>query len=262
MNSAGGSFLSLAAVIFSLSACSRDPVSWSDVRYSLAGTPANAVGDSASGADSVDVPIPIPDSGVCRSSVRVARARKSFFAVWWSLRPDSSVELKTSRSDDGAPWTRPAIVDSTDGSRRGCARPASSIATDPVSGYVHFAYFLDAASGTGVFAAHSMDRDSSFHAAVAMVYGSRPSNTSIAAEGDRVAVAYEDPNSLRPQIVVALSKTMGHLFETRMPVSGESAAATDPVVKLRGTKLEVSWTERSDADSTSERHASRTGIWK
>jgi hypothetical protein len=154
------------------------------------------------------------------------------------------------------------IADSGDVTRRGCSRPPPAIATDPVSGYVHIAYFLEPPSGAGVFSVHSMDRDSSFHSPAAMVYGARQSDVSIAAEGDRVAVAYEDPNSARRQIFVALSKTMGHIFESRVPVSDESANAANPVVKLRGTKLEVSWTEAGSSNSSRERHVSRTGIWK
>jgi hypothetical protein len=247
----------LAAAITSLSACADDPVAWSDIRYSVGGSR-----DSASVTDSAESALPIPDAAACRNTVRIARSGKSFFAVWWSARGDSTAALVTSRSDDGGAWTRPVAADTTDAGRRGCSRPAPSVATDAETGYVHFAYFIEPTSGAGVFSIHSMDRDSSFHAPVAMVYGSRPSNTSIAAEGGKVAVAYEDPNSSRHQIVVALSRTMGHIFETRVPVSEENTDAVDPVVRLRGTKLEVSWIEKTSADSTSERHASRTGTWK
>jgi hypothetical protein len=261
-----GTTLTLAIAAFG--ACSGDPVAWSDVRYSFAGIAGTAdstkeIPSADEPADSVArLPLPIPDSAACRASIRLARSGKSFYAVWWSVRPDSSAILESSRSDDGGAWTRAVIADSGDVARRGCSRPPPSIATDPVSGYVHIAYFLEPSSGAGVFSVHSMDRDSSFHSPAAMVYGARQSNVSIAAEGDRVAVAYEDPNSTRPQILVALSKTMGHIFESRIPVSDESASAMNPVVKLRGTKLEVSWTERPSRDPTSERHASRTGIWR
>ena len=170
--------------------------------------------------------------------------------------------LLTSRSDDGGAWTKPVVVDSTDASTRGCARPAPSIAGDVVSGYVHLSYFLEPAAGAGVFSAHTMDGGASFHAPVALVYGARPAATSVAAEGDRVAVAYEDPNSGRPRIFVALSKSMGHLFELKLPVSGESGNAVNPVARLHGRKVEVSWTEFPASDSDQVRHASRTGTWK
>lgn len=260
----GARTLAALGIAFISIACSTEPVEWSNIRYSLAGTPdtSRVVTNDSSGDDSGVLPLPLPDSTACRSSIHLARSGKSFYAVWWSVRSDSSAILESSRSDDGGAWTRAVVADSGDVTRRGCSRPSPSIATDPVSGYVHIAYFLEPSSGAGVFSVHSMDRDSSFHSPAAMVYGARQSNVSVAAEGDRVAVAYEDPNSARPQIFVALSKTMGHIFESRILVSDESATATNPVVKLRGTKLVVSWTERQSVDSNSERHASRTGIWK
>lgn len=244
-------------------ACAKEPVDWSDVRYSLAGTagPSGEPADS-SVSDSAHGALPIPDPARCPGSIRIARAEKSFFAVWWSVRTDSSAVLFLSRSDDGGPWTKPVAADTTDASARGCNRPAPSIAADIVSGYVHIGYFAEPAQGAGAFYVHSMDRGESFHAPVAMVFGSRPSNTAVTAEGDRVAVAYEDPNSSRPRIFVGLSKTMGHIFELKLPVSGENAAAVNPTVRLRGTKLEVRWTEIDPSDSTRRRQASRTGTWK
>ena len=242
--------------------CSKDPVQWADVHYPLTGTVAAPVAADSSRAVKSAGEVPIPDSSRCRSSVRLARAEKTFFAVWWSIRKDSSAVLFTSRSDDGGPWTQPAAADTMDASGRGCARPAPSIGSDVVSGYVHIGYFAEPSSGPGVFYVHSMDRGVSFHAPVALVYGARPANTAVTAEGDRVAVAYEDPNTSRPQIFVALSKTMGHIFELKLPVSEDNAAAVNPSVHLRGTKLEVSWTEIDPADSTRRREASRTGTWK
>ncbi len=256
--------LALILPALCVAACSQDPVRWGNVRYSLARTasaPSAVDRDSSNAADSA-TEILIPDPPRCRSSIRLARAEKTFFAVWWSLRKDSSAALLTSRSDDGEPWTKPIAADTTDASGRGCTRPAPAIASDVVSGYVHIAYFAEPSSGAGVFYVHSMDRGESFHAPVPLVFGARPSNTAVSAEGGRVAAAYEDPNSSRPRIFAALSKTMGHIFELKLPVSEESAVAANPTAHLRGTKLEVSWTEIDPADSTRRRQASRTGTWK
>lgn len=253
----------IAATVVLTIACAKEPVEWSDVRYSLAGTagPSGGAPDSSM-TDSTPASIPIPDSARCVGSIRVARAEKSFFAVWWSVRQDSSAVLFLSRSDDGGPWTKPVAADTTDASARGCARPAPSIAADVASGYVHVGYFAEPSAGAGAFYVHSMDRGESFHAPVAMVFGSRPAHTAVTAEGDRVAVAYEDPNSSRPRIFVGLSRTMGHIFEIKLPVSDENAAAVLPSAHLRGTKLEVRWTEIDPSDSTRRRQASRTGTWK
>ena len=253
--------VSIAGGIAFVGCVPDSPVSWSDVRY--ASSPAeNRPARTETRAAEGFAPrgITVPDSGACARTVRVVRAGKSFFAAWWSVRADSTAALLSSRSDDGGPWTRAVPADAADNDRLGCDRPAPSIFADIGTGYVHVAYFAAPSSGAGVFASHSMDRDSSFHAPVAMVYGSRPSETSIAARGDRVAVAYSDPNSARPRIFVALSETMGHTFYARIPVSEESVSATAPVVQLHGTKIEVSWTETSSPSGG--RRASRTGIWK
>jgi hypothetical protein len=257
-------FVAASAV---LTACAKQPVDWSDVRYPLAGAAGTASVASAAAADSSvldseSAALPIPDPARCPKSIRIARAEKSFFAVWWSVRKDSSAVLLTSRSDDGGAWTEPVAADTSDASGRGCARPAPSIAADVASGYVHIGYFAEPSQGAGAFYVHSMDRGESFHAPVAMVFGSRPANTAVTAEGDRVAVAYEDPNSSRPRIFVGLSKTMGHIFELKVPVSDDNAAAVLPTAHLRGTKLVVGWTEIDPSDSTRRRQASRTGTWK
>lgn len=252
-------------VVAALVGCSREPVVWSDVHYSLAGT-AGSRSVATTGTPAVDESsggeVTIPDPARCPASLRIARAEKSFFAVWWSVRKDSSAVLLTSRSDDGDAWLKTVAADTSDASGRGCARPAPSIAADVASGYVHIGYFAEPAEGPGTFYVHSMDRGQSFHAPVAMVFGARPANTAVSAEGDRVAEAYEDPNSSRPRIFVGLSRTMGHIFELKLPVSDGNAAAVDPRVHLRGTKLEVSWTEIDPSDSTRRRQASRTGTWR
>ena len=64
-----------------------------------------------------------------------------------------------------------------------------------------------APEGTGVFFAHFMG--SMLHSPVAVIYGERLVATAIAAEGDRVVVAYEEPNGTRQQVDVAMSHDAG-----------------------------------------------------
>jgi len=262
-----GTTMIFALAMLSLTACEKEPVQWSDISYHMAvsaGPSSSETGDSADGQSSLATggPIPIHDLHACWPSIRLARAEKSFYAAWWSVRPDSSASLDVSRSDDGADWTKPVIADSTDASSRGCNRPPPAVVADILSGYVHLAYFIEPASGAGVFSVHTMDRGETFHSPVPIVFNDQPSRTSIAAEGDRVAVAYDQPVGERSQVFVALSKTAGHLFNTSLPVSAENANASDPRAILHGTKLELSWTEHSSADSTHLRLATRTGTWK
>jgi hypothetical protein len=111
-----------------------------------------------------------------------------------------------------------------------------------VSGYVHVTYALQAAEGPGLFFSHSMDGGVSFHAPVPILYGERLGRTSVAADGDFVVVGFEDPNSSAPRIGLALSRTMGHIFEQRiLPVSDDNGAATNPLTAVSGRRVAVAW---------------------
>jgi hypothetical protein len=186
------------------------------------------------------------------------------FVVWWSVRQDSSALLVLGQSRDaGRSWTSQVIADSTDRSARGCARPAPAIAADPATNYVHLAYFAEPPSGSGIFFAHSMDGGRTFHAAVPIVFGENSSFVAVAASGDRVAVAYEDPNSREPSVGVALSHSMGHIFEDREIVSNEDERARQPAVELRGDSIRLWWSDYSaDPRISATRTAYRAGLWR
>jgi hypothetical protein len=109
-------------------------------------------------------------------------------------------------------------------------------------------YGLVAPEGTGVFFAHSMDRGVTFHAPVAIVYGDLLGATSVAASGDVVAVAFEDPSGRAARVGLALSHTMGHIFEDRMvPVSDDNGAAAQPQVAVAGREIAIAWREGTDS---------------
>lgn len=191
----------------------------------------------------------------CGESVRLVPVGDStFVATWWAVRPDSTAVLLAARGVArrepdalAGDWERTLVVDTLDRGAHGCARPAPAIAFEPRTGYVHVSYAMDAPEGTGVFFAHSMDAGRMFHSPVSIVYGPRLATTAIAARGDTVAVAYEDPNSSTPpQVALALSLTAGHIFEHKsIPVSAGAYAAVAPHVAFdpSGTVL-ARWRER------------------
>ena len=233
--------------------CQHPPVVWD-------GQPISVAGASAVGAVVVvDSPprfmvpstrgAPPREPGGCAASLRFADGTDGVvYAAWWAARPDSSVLLRVARSaDGGATWGAAETAEGRDKGVRGCARPAAAVAVDPDSGYLHLAYFLEPADGAGVFYAHRMQ--GMFHAPVAIVYGQRPAAVAVAARGDTVVVAYEDPNGATPRIALAVSMTAGHLFAVRVPVSGESVAARAPVAGLRGTRVGVGWWESAVGDA-------------
>ena len=213
-------------------------------------------------------PVAASPNGACPGSLRTVRSGPDVYGAWWMVRDDSSAVLMAGRSTDGGQsWGMVQPADTLDRSRRGCARPAPAIAADSSTNYVDFAYFLEAREGPGVFFTHSMDArqlgvgDGVFHSPVPVVYGDNPARVSVAARGDRVAVAYEDPNGDRASVGLALSGTMGHIFEQRLLVSQSDLPASDPSVTLHGDSVVVQWIERVDSSSVGGRVAERSATW-
>jgi hypothetical protein len=246
--------LSVAAA---LGACTRDApaVAWTPQRVAPAPTPA---GPATVTADGVLVPdtllalaarVSRPAGPVCPGSLRLAQSGPTLYGVWWAPRPDSGARLLAARSSDfGRTWSAPSPVDTTDRAVTGCRREPASIAADDASGYVHVAYALQAPEGPGLFFSHSMDDGATFHSPVPIFYGDRLGRTSVAADGDLVIVAFEDPNSRSPRVGLALSRTMGHIFEQRLlPLSDDNGTASHPSAAVRGHRIAVAWEQRAAA---------------
>jgi hypothetical protein len=186
-------------------------------------------------------------------------------AVAWIERENGSAALHAAHSTDGGrSWGPPVPVDTVDRGHLRCRRPPPALFADARSGYLHVAYFLEGPEGPGIFFSHSMEHTTLFHEPVPIVYGTRPSRASVGAWGDTVAVAYEDPNAPRQQVRLALSPTMGHIFQEWVPVSGRTVAALEPHVAVRGGRVAVAWTERGVLGNVNEPAAVivRTGWWR
>src|SRR5471032_1594893 len=217
-----------------LAACAPDPVKWeAETRDGPALT--------------VPWTPPVMPSGtpLCAGSLVAARAKgDTAYAAWWAPRADSTALLMVARSADGGrSWRAPETADSTDHGRTGCARQMPFIAADSTNGYVHVVYFMVAAEGPGIFFTHSMGGGELFHSPVPIVYGDRPTASAVACNGDTVAVAFIDPNSATPQLWLALSRTTGHIFESRIEVSPSTVQASRPAVTVSGQRVSVGWLE-------------------
>ena len=252
-------WIALSAILF-LAACEQGAVEWEgELARRPAPTdsmvPSLALDSSealSSGSAAVTPPVDY-DGQACPGTVRFGSSRDRLgreltAAAWWSLRPDSSARLVAALSANrGATWSPAAPVDTVDRSARGCRRPAPAVTIEPRTGYVHVAYWLEAPEGPGVFFSHSMDEGATYHAPVPIVYGRQPANVAIAASGDTLAVAYEDPNAASPAIGLALSKSQGHLFERKgIVASPKGARARRPVVDIQGSRLVVGWMEADE----------------
>lgn len=239
----------MLSMILALGCGSPSALQWEDVQplegtlsersaLVLAEGSPGVLGESAGVGD-------LPPGPLCAGSLRVARdGQGSLLAAWWSPKDDSSAILLVARraEGEGSAWGSPVIADARDASRLGCDRPAPAIAADGATGYVHLAYFLDSPTdGRGVYGGHSMDAGAYFHAPVPVVFGDRPVRTAVANAGELVAVAYEDPNSERARVALAVSVTAGHLYEHRSEASPASMRATMPLVAITGRRIAVAW---------------------
>jgi len=238
-------------------ACSGAPISWGNaVTRSGNALPGRLLIDAGEPRFTTDTAALVAPEipGSCPGSARVALSGPSGterYIAWWAPRPDSSAALLSARSTDaGRSWSAPEPVDTADHRAVGCSRPAPAIAADSASGYVHVAYSMRDAQGAGIFFSHSMDRGRMFHWPVTIVYGDHLTDVAIAARGDTVAVAYIEPSSDHPQLGLALSHTMGHIFENRLTVPS-SADASDPAIAIAAGRIGVAWVHQTPGGAAS-----------
>ena len=250
----------IAVAVLALPACVGEPVDWGDVAYrgSQLGDP-----DARSAVFSANLPQVSGGANQCLRSIRTTGALPDLFRVWWTSRSDSSVILSMQHSrDGGASWSPPLTVENRDRGRRGCDRPPPGVFYDFVSGYLHIVYFIEAATGAGVFFAHSMDKGAMFHSPVPVVFGNTPSAASVAANGDSVVVVFEDPNATAPRIGIVLSHSAGHIFEARGDATPDDVPAVKPWVTLDHRKITVWWKAGEDvAGNRGDRVGFRAGNW-
>jgi hypothetical protein len=245
--------LACAAALL-LSACDKPVVVWGDPTPIDEPSAASILTFVAGGKPAL-VPAkatpPGPSKpGVCAATVVTAAGKTRLHAAWWSVRPDSSAVLYAGSSpDSGKTWDSTVPVDTTDISSTGCNRPLPSLAV--VGDDEYLAYSMKAPEGTGVFFAHTMA--SMLHSPVPVIYGERLVATAIAADSQRVAVAYEEPNGRREQVDVALSFSQGHLFEQHVSASRSIDVAVRPMVAFTGDQLAVSWITRRPLETATSR---------
>jgi hypothetical protein len=108
-----------------------------------------------------------------------------------------------------------------------------------------------------------MDGGKTFHGVVPIVFGKNPAFVSVGAHGDRVAVAFEDPNSAAPAIGISFSQDYGHTFAESQIISGQGELARQPKVELESANVRVWWSDhapdpRISATRTAYREATFT----
>ena len=166
-------------------------------------------------------------------------------------------------ADGGATWEAPVIPDSRESPEPPCRRLPPSLFADSGNGFLHVAYFSEVPGGAGVYYVHSMDAarlvqvgPGMFEQPRALTYGRRGARTSVASRGDTVVVAYEDPNSARGGLQLAVSSTAGHSFDLRVPLPGGTGAVAHPSVELAAGRVTVTWREAADTSRALRRSGS------
>jgi hypothetical protein len=244
--------LACAAALL-LSACDKPVVVWGDpvpIDEPSAGSVLSVDAGGKPGFFQPAAQLRPSKPGLCSATVVTAAGKTRLHAAWWAVRPDSSAVLYAGSSpDSGKTWDSTVPVDTTDVSSTGCSRPLPSLAV--VGDDEYLAYSMKAPEGTGVFFAHTMS--SMLHSPVPVIYGERLVATAIAADSQRVAVAYEEPNGRREQVDVALSFSQGHLFEQHLSASRSIDVAVRPAVAFTGDRLAVSWITRRPLETATSR---------
>lgn len=234
-----------------LAACAPEPIEWdapSDMPGTIGAT-TRLIMDAQANPRLVDAPtrvVAVSPAG-CEGSVTLTHAQGGeWYVAWFIARADSSVVLAVARStDDGATWSTHVVADDRDRGRRGCSRPRPALEADAVSGYLHVAYFIEAAAGAGIWYMHSTEGGTLWHQAIGVLYGDEPASTSIASAGDTVLVAYEHPESGGTRLGLAISRQAGHTFAERLRVVRGSGSARDPRIAFRDGRVALAWIERA-----------------
>ncbi|MEO6332107.1 MAG: sialidase family protein [Gemmatimonadaceae bacterium] len=237
-----------------LSACAGDGISWGPVTYGE--VPSEPRAESAT--------LPARGGAGCADVVVVARG-EARYAAWWEARADGSSALMLARSPDGGVnWETPIVADGRDRGGLRCSRPPPSLFADGTSEYLHLTYHISPRGSPGVYFTHSMKAsalgttgEGVLHMPVAVTHGDRPVLSSVSGRGDTIVVAFEDPNSVRPRVLLAYSTGAGHVFSTHGVVSPAGPAASSPRVSLAGDSVRVRWLEETSGGA--RRAATRSG---
>lgn len=235
----------IAAIWVFAGGCSPDPIAWSAVEYL----------DTSFAVETVVA----ADARLC--GVSEAGDGDERYRAGWDARTGALTVMRS--ADGGVSWGAPVVPDPRESPEPPCRRPPPSLFADSGNGFLHVAYFSEVRGGAGVYYVHSMDAarlvqvgPGMFEQPVALTYGRRAARTSVASRGDTVVVAYEDPNSARGGIQLAVSSTAGHSFDLRVPLPGGTGAVAHPSVGLTPGRVTVTWREVADTSRALRRSGS------
>lgn len=229
---------SLGAAILA-GACTHDPIAWGAAEYL-----------DVAAAAAVAEPGIVQQERLC--GVTEVALGSERYRAGWDARTGGLTVMRS--PDGGRSWDVPAVPDSRASPEPPCSRLPPALFADSGNGFLHVAYFSEVSGAPGVYYVHSMDATrlaqigpGMFERPIALTYGRRAVRTSVASRGDTVVVAYEDPNSARGGVQLAISSMAGHSFDSRSVLPGGTGAVGEPRVELSAGQLSVTARDLTDA---------------
>ena len=189
-----------------------------------------------------------PTCPCCRTAVAVA-ADGMIYVAWRAILPGDVRDIVITRSGDaGRTWAAPVRARDDDWVYPGCPHAGPSLEVD-AEGAVHVAWWTGKEGAAGVYYARSTDGAKSFAAQpIATGERARPAHVQLAVAGRQVYLAWDDGLSDIPRVLLRRSSDQGRSFRPAELVSDPEAAATFPVLALRGDSLAVAWSQTTPAE--------------
>ncbi len=189
-----------------------------------------------------------PTCPCCRTAVAVAPDGMIYVAWRAILAGDVRDIVVTRSSDGGTTWAAPVRARADDWVYPGCPHAGPSLEVDAEGG-VHVAWWTGKEGAAGVYYARSTDGARSFTAQpIATGERARPAHVQLALAGRQVFLAWDDGLSEMPRVLLRRSSDRGRSFRTEELVSESDAAASFPVLALRGDSVAVAWSQTTPAE--------------
>ena len=189
-----------------------------------------------------------PTCPCCRTAVAVA-ADGRIYVAWRAILPGDVRDIVVTRSSDaGRTWAAPVRARADDWVYPGCPHAGPSLEVD-ADGGVHVAWWTGKEGEAGVYYARSTDGGETFTAQpIATGKRARPAHVQLAVAGRQVFLAWDDGLSEMPRILLRRSSDRGQSFRREELVSEPDAAASFPVLALRGDSVAVAWSQTTPAE--------------
>lgn len=183
--------------------------------------------------------------GCCRTPVTTG-ADGTVYTIWRKVLGPMRDHVVSRSSDRGATWSPPTLVHADSFAIAHCPDAGPSIAVD-AKNRLHVSWWTGREGAAGVKYARSDDGGTTFSAPVPLGVASfaKASHSQLVLFGESgVAVVWDDGTLKTARIALRVSRDGGTTFGPPSYLSDSTAAASFPVLAVRGERAEVLWQER------------------